>query len=249
MKIIIYLGNLAHYLHINMNMIEASVLNPQKKVPSPTIARLLSYYRALLESRETAYISSEELAKVTRCHAAQIRKDLTYFGEFGTPGKGYKVEELTHRLRGILGIDHDWDVALIGIGNVGRALLAYQGLRTQGFKITQLFDSDPKKIDMSCAGLKIKDINTMKEELRRDRDSELNISPVKMAIITVPANSAQEVANLVMEVGIKAILNFAPTRIVTPDNINVLNIDITNELTRLSYYLTQPALSAGDYNI
>ncbi len=209
-------------------------MNPQKKVPSPTIARLLSYYRALLESRETAYISSEELAKLTGCMAAQIRKDLTYFGEFGTPGKGYKVEELSQCLRSILGIDHDWEVALIGIGNVGRALLAYQGLKTQGFKVSQLFDSDPKKIGLSCAGLRIKDISTMKEELSN--------SPVKMAIITVPDNSAQEVANLLVEVGIKAILNFAPTRIATPDDINVLNIDITNELTRLSYYLTQSAL-------
>lgn len=214
-------------------MIE-TVLNPQKKVPSPTISRLFTYYRALLESRETAYISSEELAKLTGCMAAQIRKDLTYFGEFGTPGKGYKVEELSQRLRSILGIDHDWDVVLIGVGNVGRALLSYQGLKTQGFRITQLFDSDHKKIGMSCAGLKIKDIASVKEELQN--------TPAKMAIITVPANLAQEVANLIVDTGIKAILNFAPTRITTPDDINVLNIDITNELTRLSYYLTQSAL-------
>jgi len=214
-------------------MIE-TVLNPQKKVPSPTIARLFTYYRALLESRETSYISSEELAKLTGCMAAQIRKDLTYFGEFGTPGKGYKVDELSQRLRSILGIDHDWDVVLIGVGNVGRALLSYQGLKSQGFKVTQLFDSDPKKIGLSCAGLKIKDITSMKEELQN--------TPVKMAIITAPANSAQEVANMLVEAGIKAILNFAPTRIFTPDNVNVLNIDVTNELTRLSYYLTQSAL-------
>ena len=209
-------------------------MNPQKKVPSPTIARLFTYYRALLESRETSYISSEELAKLTGCMAAQIRKDLTYFGEFGTPGKGYKVDELSYRLRGILGIDHDWEVVLIGVGNVGRALLSYQGLKSQGFKVTQLFDSDPKKIGMSCAGLKIKDIAGIKDELRNNQ--------ARMAIITVPANSAQEVANLIVEAGIKAILNFAPTRIETPDDVNVLNIDITNELTRLSYYLTQSTL-------
>src|SRR3989339_923453 len=171
-------------------MIE-TVLNPQKKVPSPTIARLFTYYRALLESRETSYISSEELAKLTGCMAAQIRKDLTYFGEFGTPGKGYKVDELSHRLRGILGIDHDWEVALIGVGNVGRALLSYQGLKSQGFKVNQLFDSDTKKIGMSCAGLKIKDIAGIEEELRNNQ--------AKMAIITVPANSAQQVANLIVD--------------------------------------------------
>jgi len=201
-------------------------------IPRQTIKRLFIYYRALLESRETEVISSEELSQLTGFTAAQIRKDLTYFGQFGTPGRGYTVKDLTHQLKTILGIDREWEVALVGVGNMGRALVAYEGLKTQGFKITQLFDSDPNKTGMFCAGLKIKDTKTLKAEIQN--------SSVKIAVLAVPANAAQEVTNLILEAGIKAILNFAPTRIIVPAGVNVLNIDITNELTRLSYYLVQP---------
>ena len=201
-------------------------------IPRQTIKRLFIYYRALLESRETEVISSEELSQLTGFTAAQIRKDLTYFGQFGTPGRGYTVKDLTHQLKAILGIDREWEVALVGVGNMGRALVAYEGLKTQGFKITQLFDSDPKKAGMFCAGLKVKDTKTLKAEIQN--------SSVKIAVLAVPANAAQEVTNLILEAGIKAILNFAPTRIIVPAGVNVLNIDITNELTRLSYYLVQP---------
>lgn len=214
-------------------------------IPRATIKRLFIYHRALLESRETKVISSEELSQLTGFSAAQIRKDLTYFGQFGTPGRGYTIKDLTRQLKGILGIDREWEVTLIGVGNVGRALVAYEGLKTQGFKITQLFDSDPKKAGMFCAGLKINAIATLKEEIKN--------SAIKIAILTVPANTAQEVTNLLLDAwgisatggsvsGGKAILNFAPTRIIVPDGVNVLNIDITNELARLSYYLVQPDL-------
>ena len=201
-------------------------------IPRATIKRLFIYYRALLESRETEVISSEELSQFTGFSAAQIRKDLTYFGQFGTPGRGYTIKDLTHQLKAILGIDREWEVALVGVGNMGRALVAYEGLKNQGFKVTQLFDSDPNKTGMFCAGLKIKDTKTLKEEIRN--------SAIKIAVLAVPANAAQEVTNLLLEAGIKAILNFAPTRIIVPAGVNVLNIDITNELTRLSYYLVQP---------
>ncbi|MEW6025666.1 MAG: redox-sensing transcriptional repressor Rex [Planctomycetota bacterium] len=207
-------------------------------IPKETIKRLFIYYRALLESRETEVVSSEELSQLTGFSAAQIRKDLTYFGQFGTPGKGYTIKDLTHQLKAILGIDRDWEVALIGVGNVGRALVAYGGLKAQGFKITQLFDGDQNKTGMFCAGLKIKDIKNIKEDVRSNN--------IKIAILTVPAQAAQEVTNLVVEAGIKAILNFAPTRIIVPEDVNVLNIDITNELTRLSYHLVQPASRSGE---
>ena len=201
-------------------------------IPKETIKRLFIYYRALLESRETEVISSEELSQLTGFSAAQIRKDLTYFGQFGTPGRGYTIKDLTHQLKAILGIDRDWEVVLVGVGNVGRALVAYEGLKNQGFKVTQLFDSDSKKSGMFCAGLKIKSTDALKEEIQK--------SAARIAILTVPAAAAQSVTNLLLESGIKAILNFAPTRIVVPAGVNVLNIDITNELTRLSYYLVQP---------
>jgi redox-sensing transcriptional repressor len=201
-------------------------------IPRATIKRLFIYYRALLESRETEVISSEELSQFTGFTAAQIRKDLTYFGQFGTPGRGYTIKDLSHQLKAILGIDREWEVALVGVGNMGRALVAYEGLKTQGFKVTQLFDSDPNKIGMFCAGLKVKNTANLKEEIRS--------SAIKIAVLAVPANAAQEVTNLLLEAGIKAILNFAPTRIIVPAGVNILNIDITNELTRLSYYLVQP---------
>jgi redox-sensing transcriptional repressor len=201
-------------------------------IPKETIKRLFIYYRALLESRETEIVSSEKLSNLTGFTAAQIRKDLTYFGQFGIPGRGYTIKDLTHQLKNILGIDREWEVALTGVGNMGRALVAFEGLKDQGFKITQLFDNDPKKIGTIYAGLKIKDVNTIKEEIRD--------SSVKISMLTVPANTAQEVTNLLLEAGVKAILNFAPTRIIVPAGVNVLNIDITNELTKLSYYLARP---------
>lgn len=201
-------------------------------IPKDTIKRLFIYYRELLESRETEVVSSEELSRLTGFSAAQIRKDLTYFGQFGTPGRGYTTKDLSHRLKVILGIDREWEVALVGVGNVGRALVSYEGLKAQGFKITQLFDSDPNKTGLFCAGLKIKNADTLREEIKN--------SAVRIAILTVPANAAQSVTGLLLEAGIKALLNFAPTRIIVPAGVNVLNIDITNELTRLSYYLVQP---------
>jgi len=201
-------------------------------IPKETVKRLFIYYRALLESRETEIVSSDELSNLTGFTASQIRKDLTYFGQFGTPGRGYTIKDLAHQLKSILGIDREWEVALIGVGNMGRALVAFEGLKDQGFNVTQLFDNDPNKAGTFYSGLKIKDIHTLKEEIKN--------STIKIAVLTVPANKAQEVTNLLLEAGVKAILNFAPTRIIVPTGVNVLNIDITNELTKLSYYLTRP---------
>lgn len=201
-------------------------------IPKETIKRLFIYYRALIESRETDIVSSEKLSGLTGFTAAQIRKDLTYFGQFGTPGRGYTIKDLTSQLKTILGIDREWEVVLVGVGNMGRALVAFEGLQEQGFKITRLFDNDSKKIGSVYAGLTIKDIRWLKEEIKDVH--------VKIGILTVPANVAQDAANLLLDAGIKAILNFAPSRILVPVGVTVLNIDITNELTKLSYYLVRP---------
>ncbi|MEK7450184.1 MAG: redox-sensing transcriptional repressor Rex [Planctomycetota bacterium] len=227
--------------------------NSSKKIPELTVRRLFLYYRVLAESRSNEVISSEELAEITGFSAAQIRKDLTYFGQFGTPGRGYNIEPLKQKLLKILGIDREWEIALVGVGNLGTALLSYGGLHSQGFNITQVFDSNPAKIGNTCplrsregvamgeprphgreasAGLKIKDIQTIKDELKD--------GCIKMAILTIPAQAAQEVTNVLLESGIKAILNFAPTRVVVPAGIKVLNMDVATELARLSYYLSQP---------
>lgn len=206
--------------------------------PKDTIKRLFLYYRALLESRKTEYISSEELAELSGSNAPQMRKDISYFGEFGTPGKGYNVDDLRHRIKGILGIDREWEVALIGIGNLGKALLTYNGLKQHGFKITHLFDNAQDKIGRSCAGLLIKDIKNFKEEMEKQ--------DVKIVVLTVPANVAQSVCNILVDAGVKAIFNFAPTRINVPPEVKVLNIDMTSELARLSYYLTQTPTGFDD---
>lgn len=198
------------------------------EIPKDSVKRLFLYYRTLLESRASEVISSEELSRLTGCSAAQIRKDLTYFGQFGTPGKGYQVAELSHRIKSILGIDRDWDVALIGVGNLGKALLAYPGLKAQGFNIVHLFDASSDKIGKNMVGLKIKNIRNIQQELKDN--------PVKIAILAVPAVAAQEAANLLAEVGIKGILNFAPTRIQVPPPVRIINMDITHKLALLSYY-------------
>lgn len=200
-------------------------------IPKDTIKRLFMYYRALLESSDNELISSEELAELTGVTAALIRRDLTYFGQFGKPARGYDVEHLQHRIMEIMGIDQEWNVALIGFGHLGKALLRYQGFKEQGFKITEVFDNDPKKIGKECAGIKVRDV--------KELTKVISTGQIKIAVITVPAETAQSVVDLLIEADIKAILNFAPLRLRIPKSIRLLNIDMANELARLSYYITQ----------
>ena len=204
-------------------------MNNNKKIPEPAIPRLSLYYRALLESRKTDIISSEELANLTGVTAAQVRKDLTYFGQFGTPGRGYQVNELRTRIISILGTDRCWNVALVGAGNLGSAFLSYNGFRKQGFNIICAFDADIRKIGKIFDGIKIQDIRELPDTIK-EKD-------VKMGIVAVPANLAQEVVDILVKAKIKAILNFAPARPQVPDGVQLLNIDLSIELERLAYFL------------
>lgn len=206
-------------------------MNNNKKVPEPAIPRLSLYYRALLESTKTDTVSSEELATLTGVTAAQLRRDLTYFGQFGTPGKGYKVNELRAQILKILGTDKCWNVALIGVGNLGSAFLSYNGFRKQGFNITCVFDSNMHKIGKVFDGVKIQDISELQDVIK-EKD-------VKMAILAVPAGSAQGAVDTLVKAGVKAILNFAPTRPQVPDYVQLLNVDLTIELERLAHFLTK----------
>lgn len=206
-------------------------MDSNKKIPEPAIPRLSLYYRALLESRKTDVISSEELANLTDVTAAQVRKDLTYFGQFGTPGKGYQVNELKAHILKILGTDKCWDVALVGTGNLGSAFLAYNGFKKQGFNVIFAFDNDVRKIGKSFKGIKVQGINELQETIKKKN--------VKMAIITVPADSAQEVVDMLVKAGVKAILNFTPIRPQVPDCVQVLSIDLSIELERLAYFVTK----------
>lgn len=201
------------------------------KVPQAAVPRLSLYYRALLESRGKDYISSEELSKLTHFTAAQVRRDLTYFGQFGTPGKGYAIEGLKQAILAILGTDKNWDVALVGVGNLGSALLSYKGFATQGFKVVCAFDSDLRKVGKTLEGIKIQDASELEPTIR-----ERNIH---IAIVATLIDSAQVVVDMLIRAGVKGILNFAPIRPQVPVSVNILNIDLSIELERLAYFLTK----------
>ncbi|MDP8229546.1 MAG: redox-sensing transcriptional repressor Rex [Candidatus Gorgyraea atricola] len=199
------------------------------KIPSSSIPRIALYYRALLSLKDTPIISSQELATLTECSAAQIRKDLTYFGQFGRPGSGYNTEALKLELKKILGIDRTWDVVLVGVGNLGSALLAYKGFKSQGFNIQYAFDNDKKKVNKVKEGVKIKDI--------RDLGKIIKSKDINMAIVAVPQEVAQGAIDELISSGIKAIFNFAPIRPKAPKDIEVLNVDLSMEMERLTYFL------------
>jgi len=199
------------------------------RIPSSSIPRISIYYRALLSLKDAAMISSQELSDLTECSAAQIRKDLAYFGQFGRPGCGYPVEDLKRELKKILGVDKDWDVALVGVGNMGSALLAYKGFKGQGFNIKHAFDNDTRKIGKVKQGIRIRDIEDLKKVIKS--------SKIGMAIVTVPQEAAREIIDRLVSSGIKAILNFAPARPKVPKGVELLNIDLSMELERLTYFL------------
>ena len=201
------------------------------KIPQAAVPRLSLYYRVLVESRGKDYISSDELSKLTNFTAAQVRRDLTYFGQFGTPGKGYEVEALKKSILSILGTDKDWDVVLVGVGNLGTALLSYRGFEKQGFKIVCAFDNDLRRVGKTLEGIKVQDIselgNTVKER------------NVYIGIVATPGEGAQAAIDILIKSGVKAILNFAPIRPQVPPSVGLLNIDLSIELERLAYFLTK----------
>ncbi|MDP2938905.1 MAG: redox-sensing transcriptional repressor Rex [Candidatus Omnitrophota bacterium] len=201
----------------------------RKKIPSIVIPRLSFYYRALLESRGSDFISSEELAKLTGFNAAQIRKDLTYFGQFGIPSKGYKIEDLKQKILNILGTDRKWNVGLVGVGNLGSALLSYRGFAKQGFEIISAFDNDLRKIGKKLEGVEVQDISELSQTVK-----EKNI---QIGIVAVPAIAAQEVINTLIKAGVRAILNFAPIRPQVSNKVELLNIDLSIEVERLAFFL------------
>jgi len=199
-----------------------------KNIPLAVIPRLSLYYRAILESRKD-FLSSQELSRLTYFNASQIRKDLAYFGQFGVPSRGYDTLKLKNIIEKILGLDKKWEVALIGVGNLGSALLSYKGFMKQGFYIRYAFDKDKRKINKIINGVLIRDINKMKTVLK--------IKKVPLAILAVPKEEAQSIVDDLIECGIKAILNFVPLRPYTPKGVVVLNIDLSIELERLAYFL------------
>ncbi len=211
--------------------------NKRTDISITTIYRLSYYCRALAESGELAFISSQDLARLTGFSDALVRRDLSYFGRFGVPGKGYPVAKLKERISGILGLNRKWNIALIGLGNLGSALFRYKGFEGQGFEIVAIFDNDPGKIGKSRAGIEIRGIDRLEREVRKKK--------IEMAIIAVPVEAAQEVVDAAVRAGIKAILNFAPIKVRVPGPVNLVNIDFSVELERLSCLATGKMAKVG----
>jgi redox-sensing transcriptional repressor len=203
------------------------------KVPEMTIHRLSVYSRCLRELEEDGVttISSQELAERFNLNSAQVRKDLTYFGEFGVRGIGYYVTRLRAELQKILGLDHEWPVALVGFGNLGAALFHHKGFSRQGFKIVAIFDEDPAKTGREIEGTPILGM--------RDLGRELRARGIQIGVVAVPAEGAQTVVDSLVAGGVKAILNFAPARLRVRRDVRLQSVDLSIELETLSFYLTR----------
>jgi redox-sensing transcriptional repressor len=203
------------------------------KIPEMTIRRLSVYTRCLLQLEEDGVktISSQELAERFSLNSAQVRKDLAYFGEFGVRGIGYYVSGLKAELQRILGLDREWAVALVGFGNLGSALFHYKGFGRQGFRIAVVIDDDPAKIG--------REIDAVPIVSSRDMAREIKARGIQIAIVAVPPEAAQTVTEQLVAAGIKAVLNFAPTRLRVTRDVRLKNVDLSIELETLSFYLAK----------
>jgi len=200
-------------------------------IPDIIISRLPIYLRALtrMASEGQAITSSKDLGERLGISSAQIRKDLSHFGEFGKQGTGYQVAFLVEKLGQILKVKGEWEVALVGAGQLGTALARYQGFSHRGFHISVVFDIDPAKIGQWIGGYQILDQNEMPRILREQR--------IRLAMVAVPAGSAQAVADRLVEAGVKGILNYAPINLTVPNGVRVQYIDPVVHLQRMTYYL------------
>ncbi len=201
------------------------------EAPDIVVGRLPIYLRALTfmgeEGREIT--SSQELSEKLGISSAQIRKDLSHFGEFGKQGTGYEISYLRDQLKRILHVDHTWPVALVGYGDLGHALANYAGFAAKGFEIVAVFDDAPSKIGQQVAGKEVMSVSELAKVVR-----EIGI---KVAIVAVPSAEAQQVVDVVVESGIKAILNYAPINISVPADVRVQYIDPAAHLQHMTYYL------------
>jgi redox-sensing transcriptional repressor len=204
---------------------------PDKSVPDIVIGRLPIYLRALvhLEEEGKRIIASKDLAKRLGMSSAQIRKDLSHFGEFGKQGMGYDVTYLREQLRSVLKIDRRWDVALVGAGDLGHAIAYYGGFEGRGFHIACVFDNNPQKVGRRLGRFEILDA--------RDLPSKVEEMGIKIAIVAVPAHAAQGVVDELVSGSVKAILNYAPITVTVPPGVHVQYIDPVVHLQRMSYYL------------
>ncbi len=200
------------------------------KIPDETIRRLPVYLRGLvfLSEQGQPSISSRDLADYLKFNPWQIRKDFSYFGSFGTPGVGYNIKKLIKQINRILKLDAGRKAALVGVGNLGSAILGYSGFKTYGFNIAAVFDSDPKKIGRKANAITIEDISRIQSLKKRN---------ISLGIVAVPHNAAQQIANALVKAGVMGILNFSPCYITVPAKVKVISIDIAMDFVRLPYYM------------
>ena len=205
----------------------------QRNVPDVVVRRLTQYYYALRDCRERGLeiVSSQHLGEMLNVTAAQIRKDLSFFGGFGKQGIGYNVETLVEHIQRILGLKREWPVALVGLGNLGRALVHYQGFAQEGFRIVVVFDTDPRKMGTITGGLTIHDSREIAQVVPQ--------IGLRIAILALPPDKAQEVADVLVQAGVRALLNYAPITLKVPEGVWVRQMDPLVALQSMTYYLVR----------
>lgn len=204
-----------------------------ERVSEFTVRRMSTYYRILLslERHGVETVSSARLAELCAVTSAQVRKDLSYFGSFGTRGLGYQVSDLKGAIVGILGLNRRWTMVLFGAGSLGHALFFYQGFRDNGFYFTHIFDADPERVGERWNELEIRPV--------ADARKTLETTPVDIGVVATPEEAAQEIADLLVELGVKGILNFAPKQLTVPANVRLRNVNLAVALESLSFMLSK----------
>src|SRR5690349_17006723 len=198
-------------------------------VPNPAVRRLSLYLRQLeaFKKKDRRTISSKQLGESLGLTDAQVRKDFAYFGQFGHPGIGYRVDDLIAQVKRILGTDKTWNVMLIGAGNLGRALLAYKGFDQKGFRLVAVFDTDPSKVGRKQGSFTIQPLSDLAATVKKDN--------IKLAMLAVPADAAQDVADQVVSAGVRGLLNFAPVSLTVPADVALNAVDLAVQLEQLSF--------------
>ena len=216
-----------------------SVPTGSERVPQGVVERLPSYLNVLMHLREegSQTVSSAQLSELAEVNAAQIRRDLAYFGQFGKRGVGYDVGLLVDRIQKILGSDHVQRLAIVGAGNLGSAIAQYDGLRTRGFIVAGLFDKDPRKVGTRVGDLIVRDISELERSVREQS--------IRFGVIAVPPETAQEVADRLCAAGIQVVVNYSTAFVQVPDSVTLHNTDPVRELLHTLYYLSRAEVVAS----
>jgi redox-sensing transcriptional repressor len=206
-------------------------------IPNPAVRRLSLYLRQLeaFKRKDRRTISSKQLGESLNLTDAQVRKDLAYFGQFGHPGIGYRVDELIAKVKQILGTDKTWNVLLVGAGNLGRALMAYRGFDAKGFRLVAVFDNDASKAGKKQANFTVQPLSELTETIRKQN--------IRLGILAVPADVAQDVADQLVASGVRGLLNFAPVSINVPPDVALNAVDLAVQLEQISFQVSLAAIN------